>query len=111
MQNVSGLKPLGYSVLVEPYEPDTMTKGGILIPQNKRDSMLMLDQRAVVVEVGPMAWSDEKAPRAEPGDKVMVSRMAGNMIQGTADGKQYRMVLDRDIFAGIETEGAAINYV
>ena len=110
MKNESGLKPLGYAVLLKPYDPEKTTKGGIIIPQNKQDAMLMLDQRATVVEAGPMAWSDEKTPRAMPGDKVMVSRMAGNLIQGTADGQKYRMVLDRDVFAGIVGEGAEVFY-
>jgi co-chaperonin GroES (HSP10) len=111
MVNESGLAPKGYAVLVRPYEPEMTTKGGIIIPESKRDQMLMLDQRAVVVAVGPMAWSDETAQRAVPGDKVLISKYAGNLLQGTADGKQYRMVLDRDIFCGIEAEGADIRYV
>ena len=58
----------------------------------------MIEQRAVVVEVGPEAWSKEKYPRAQPGDHVLVSKHAGYMALGPADGEQYRMVNGNDIF-------------
>ena len=105
MKNESGLEPLGVAVLVEPYEPER--KGGLIhVPENVRDRTVMADQRAVVVAVGPEAWADERAPRAQVGDKVLVTRMAGYMAKGTADGKLYRFVNDRDIFAGIREEVA-----
>lgn len=64
----------------------------------------MNEQRAVIVEVGKYAWHDEVEPRASVGDKVLVSKFAGVLVKGTADGEQYRLVNDRDIFAAIEVE-------
>lgn len=66
--------------------------------------MLVADQRAIVIEVGSEAWSDEREPRAVPGDRVMLAKYTGVMIPGPADGKQYRMVNDKDIFAQITEE-------
>lgn len=66
--------------------------------------MLVADQRAVVIEVGPEAWQDEMGPRAVAGDRVMLAKYTGVMIAGPADGKQYRMVNDKDIFAQITEE-------
>lgn len=103
MKNESGLVPLGVAVLVEPYEPERK-EGLIVIPDAVKDRTHMVEQRAVVVEVGPEAWADERAPRAKPGDKVLITKMAGVMAIGTADGKRYRLVNDRDIFAGIREE-------
>jgi co-chaperonin GroES (HSP10) len=103
MVNNSGLKPLGKAVLVEPYEPE-IKKGLIVIPDTVRERTIMVETRCVVIEVGPACWDDEKVPRAKPGDKVLITKFAGVMAQGTLDGKQYRFVNDRDIFAGIAKE-------
>ncbi len=103
MKNESGLKPLGRAVLVEHYEPE---KEGslIFIPDAANTRMMMVEQRAIVIEAGSEAWKEEGQPRAKPGDLVLLSAMAGYMARGTADGKQYRLVNDRDIFAQITKE-------
>ena len=103
MKNESGLRPLGRAVLVKPYEPE-LRKSIIEIPQTAQERATMLETRAIVVEVGPSAWDDEKAPRAKPGDKVLLTMHAGRMAVGPADGVQYRIVNDRDIFAGLTKE-------
>lgn len=101
--NKSGLKPKGRAVLVIPYEPE-IRKSVIAIPDNVRQNTQTLETRAVVLEAGPEAWLDEKEPRARVGDKVLLSRLAGVMARGTADGEMYRLVNDRDIFCQIEVE-------
>jgi len=102
-KNLSGLRPLGAAVLVEYYEPEKK-ESLIFIPENVQDKTLMVEQRATVVEVGAEAWSDEKSPRARPGDRVLIARMAGYAAIGPADGRRYRLVNDRDIFAQITHE-------
>lgn len=102
MTNQSGLKPLGRAVLVQTYEPERK-KGIIAIPENVKERTDMINQRCVVVEVGSAAWSDEPAPRAAAGDRVLVTKFAGYMAKG-ADGKNYRLVNDRDIFCAITHE-------
>jgi len=102
MKNESGLQPLGRAVLVEHYEPEK--KGSLIeLPDMVKDRTLLVEQRAVVVEVGPACWPDEPA-RAAAGDKVLISKMSGYMAIGPADGKRYRLVNDRDIFAKITQE-------
>ena len=103
--NKSGLVPLGRAVLIEPYEPE-IKQGIIEIPAAIKARGAMLEDRAVVVAIGPSAWIDEKGPRARVGDKVLVSRFSGYMATGTMDRKQYRFVNDRDIFAGIVEESS-----
>jgi co-chaperonin GroES (HSP10) len=103
--NTSGVRPLGRAVLVEYYEPER--KGSlIIVPEAVRRSEVLLEQRAVVVECGPACWSDEP-PRAKCGDRVMIARLSGYAMTGPADGKLYRIVNDRDIFARIEHEEVA----
>ena len=104
MENRSGLVPKGRAVLVEPYEPE-IKRGLIEIPNSAKERGAMLEQRAIVVEIGPDAWNGpNESRRAEVGEKVLVSRFSGFMALGTADGKQYRFINCNDIFAGIKTE-------
>lgn len=103
MINESGLKPLGRAVLLAPYLPERK-ESLIVLPDEVAGRQQMIDQRAIVIEVGACCWEDESQPRAKPGDKVLVARFAGYMAEGTKDGKQYRFVNDRDIFAAIEVE-------
>lgn len=102
MENTSGLAPLGRAVLVVHYEPEK--KGSLIeIPDFIQDRTLMVEQRAIVVEVGPACWPDEP-PRAKPGDKVLIAKMSGYMATSPVDGKRYRLINDRDIFCAITKE-------
>lgn len=97
--NPSGLVPKGRSVLVKPYEMMKKTSP-IILPPTVGDRQRMIEDRAVVVAIGPAAWDDEAEPRAVIGEHVMISKFAGNMIPGD-DGVLYRIVTDRDIYVGI----------
>lgn len=103
IRNNSGVSPLGHAVLVEYYEPERK-ESVIFIPESVQDKASLIEQRATVVEVGPEAWKDESHPRALPGQKVLISRFSGYPLRGPADGKLYRIVNDRDIFAAITHE-------
>lgn len=103
VKNTSGLRPRGVAVLVEPYEPE-IKASLIAIPQTVRERTQMVEARVIVIEVGPEAWRDEREPRALPGDRVLITKFAGSMVVGTADGKSYRLVNDRDIYCQIEVE-------
>ena len=99
--NTSGLTPLGCAVLIEPYEPE-IKKSTLVIPETVGERTALVETRAIVIESGPEAWKDESQPRARPGDKVLITRFAGYMVKGVKDGKQYRLVNDRDIFCGLQ---------
>jgi co-chaperonin GroES (HSP10) len=103
MSNDSGLFPVGRAVLVEPYQPERKM-GLIQLPDEVLGREQMIEQRAVVVAIGPSAWFDEPQPRAKVGDRVLISKFAGHMAKGTLDDKQYRFINDRDIFAIITEE-------
>lgn len=75
----------------------------IQVPDHVQERVLMVEQRVVVIAVGPAAWPDEP-PRAKPGDKVLISKLAGYMAKGPADGQVYQIINDRDIFAAIVEE-------
>lgn len=114
--NTSGLEPRGKAVLIEMYEPQQV-KSLIAIPEMVREKTDMVEQRAIVVAIGPTCWTDERkpvpftfglltwaCPRAKVGDRVLVTRFAGYMTKGPADGRRYRLVNDRDIFCAIVSE-------
>lgn len=103
LSNTSGLEPRGIAVLVKPYEPE-FKNTMIVIPETVGDRAKMVENRAIVVEVGPEAWADEKEPRAKTGDKVVITRYAGVMAIGPLDNQIYRLVNDRDIFCRITAE-------
>ncbi len=103
MENKSGISPLGFAVLLQPYEPE-LRSSIIEIPESAKGRLTLVEQRATVIEVGPEAWRNEAVPRAQPGDKVLVTKYAGYMAVGVNDGAQYRLVNDLDIFARIEAE-------
>lgn len=106
VSNTSGVRPLGCAVLVKYYEPERK-ESLIFVPESVRKGEVLIEQRAVVVEVGPECWPGERKPRAKSGDRVMIARMSGWAFQGTVDGELYRIVNDRDIFAAITDDGVA----
>ena len=104
MENKSGLHPQGHAILLLPYEPEVKVwSDTLIIPDAVRESLQVLENRQVVVEIGPSAWSDEAAPRAKVGDVVMITKHAGFVATG-ADGKLYRFVNGREVFCRIDSE-------
>lgn len=101
--NKSGLTPLGHAVLVEPYEAQKK-ESVIVMPDTVKERHLMVETRAIVLEIGPEAWYDEKKPRVAEGDHVLITAYAGTVAKGPNDGKTYRLVNDRDIFCQIQPE-------
>ncbi len=106
--NQSGIHPKGYAVLVKLDPVDD--KFGFLVKSDAQVAEAQFSQtKATVIEVGPLAWSDEVVegqvvPRCKVGDKVLIKRYAGEMVEGNdkdEKGKpvQYRLLGDKDIFA------------
>lgn len=100
--NTSGVSPLGRAVLVKYYEPER-ANSAIFIPESVRKGEVLVEQRAVIVEVGPTAWPYEPA-RAAIGDRVLIARFSGYALKGPADGEMYRIINDQDVFAKITSE-------
>jgi len=110
-RNSSGVSPRGRAVLVRPYLVEERTGGGLILPQEVIRKDQLAEQRAVVVEIGPLAWKQEKPwwnpwaeGRAQVGDRVLFSKWAGYQFTGTEDGQTYRVVNDSDIFMRIDKE-------
>lgn len=102
-ENTSGLEPLGRAILVEPWEPQRKASL-IALPESVQDNERVLDVKVRIVEIGPIAWMEEPQPRAAVGDVVYVAKMSGFVVRRGADGKPYRFVNDRDVFARVTGE-------
>lgn len=102
VKNTSGLAPVGRAVLVKPYKvSETIGSMGLILPDDVRKKDQLAEQRAVVIECGSECWATESRPRAKPGDAILFSKWAGYSAVGPADGAEYRIVNDSDIFTVI----------
>lgn len=85
------LKPLGTRVVVEPKEAETMTAGGLYIPDNAKEK----PQQGVIVAVGP--GSKDEPMEVKVGETVLYGKYAGTEV--TVDNKKYLIVKQSDILA------------
>ncbi len=101
LSNPSGIRPLEYKVLVRPEKTETVTAGGIHIPEAVVDKEQHAQMRGVIIEKSPHAFSYEQWPEGgepEVGDMVMFARYAGAAWKGK-DGVDYQVMSDKDIVA------------
>lgn len=98
--NTSGKKPLEYKVLILPDTVEEKTSGGILIPESQQEKQQFAKTEAILVAKGALAFKkdngDDWADAPKVGDRVAIATYAGYVIKGK-DGKQYRLVSDREI--------------
>ena len=85
------IKPLGTRVVLEPKEAETMTAGGLYIPDNAKEK----PQQGTVVAVGP--GSKDEPMEVKVGETVLYGKYAGTEV--TVDGKKYLIVKQSDILA------------
>jgi co-chaperonin GroES (HSP10) len=123
MMNESGMYPCGDRVVVLPDAVESVTAGGIIIPEKEADKHQLAQVSGVLVAVGPDAWTHTtttiernmgngkwrpierqvrgySGPFAKVGDRVCFARYNGLPFDGE-DGKQYRLLNDEDITATI----------
>jgi co-chaperonin GroES (HSP10) len=103
MSNIH-IKPLGKTVLLESFIPEKVDRSIILVESAERNE-IFVNQVAVVLAIGPLAWRGEDSPRAKVGDKVLVTKYSGYLTKDPVTGKEYRIVNDTDIFAKLLNEG------
>ena len=85
------IKPLADRVLVQPSTPETVTKGGIIIPDTAKEK----PQKGIVVAAGP--GKKDEPVTVKVGDSVLYGKYAGTEI--TVDGQEYLIMREADIFA------------
>jgi len=101
--NKTGLQPVEFKVLIELDEVGKKTGGGLFLPDTVREKEQMMQVKATLIAVGGNAFDDMTDPVPVVGDKVYVAKAAGYNVTGM-DGKQYRLMNDKDIAAIIMEE-------
>lgn len=93
------LKPLDDRVVVQPQEAETMTAGGIVLPEAAKEKPLM----GKVISVGPgkMLDNGKRAGVAvKKGDVVLFGKYGGNDV--TIGKVEYKILRESDILGIVE---------
>ncbi|MDE2106634.1 MAG: hypothetical protein KGL39_55980 [Patescibacteria group bacterium] len=102
-----GMDPVEYNVIIAPArEPETVGKNNLIIaPDITREQLGLARQVGRLVRASPLAFNFDEWPRGArrplAGDIVWYARYAGGVFTG-ADGREYRILKDRDIGAIIQ---------
>jgi chaperonin GroES len=86
------IRPLGGRVLARLVAEESVTKGGLVIPDTAKEK----PQRAEVIAVG----DDEEMIKVAPGDLVLFARYAGTELR--LDGADYLILDASDLLAVIK---------
>ena len=103
--NTSGFKVPEYRILILPDVVEEKTAGGIIIPQAVLDAMEGAKTLATIVDIGEKAFDQgtdrEWKNKPKVGDKILIPSYEGYRLSKdqTKDGKEYRIILDRNILA------------
>ena len=101
--DIGSIRPVEFKILIEVEEVETITQGGIILPDSGRDRERIAQEQGTIVAMGQCACSEvdiwgENPPKV--GDKVIFSKYAGATIQKL--GKNYRLIQDKDLGAVLE---------
>ena len=101
--NPSGIHPTEFRVLVLPAKVDEKTKGGIILPDEKKERDQYAVMEATIIECSPLAFTYESnwpegAHKPKAGDRVVIAKYSGALIKGR-DGQEYKLIADKDIAA------------
>lgn len=107
--NPSGISPTEYKVLIAPKAAADKI-GSIIVPDQTKDAEKYATMEGVVIATSPLAfsyarpdeWEAVGAVPPKPGDRVLFAKYAGVLLKGPRDGKDYRLVNDKDVVATIE---------
>ena len=95
-----GLKPLGDRVVVVPDDAETVSEGGIVIPDSAQEK----PARGKVVAVGDGKRLDDGTRDSmcvQVGDEVVYGSFAGSDIE--VDGQKVKVLREEEILAVLET--------
>lgn len=104
VENVSGIRPIEDRILIKVEKVETVTAGGIILPDDIRERKEMQQMTAEVVEIGPLTFEDYADGEPRPlkaGDTIVMAKYAGLLYTGD-DKEEYRMIGLKDI-VGVKT--------
>jgi chaperonin GroES len=104
MSNESGIRPVGWRILVKPKEVMEKSAGGIILSTEKtKEREQMSNTTGIVIAMGDQCYADEPTPWCAVGDKVIFAKYAGLLYKGK-DGQQYRMINDKDVTGTLDAD-------
>lgn len=106
IKNESGIYPTEYKILIAPKAVGEKI-GSIIIPDSTKERDQFAQMEGVIVAVSPLAftyepkesWNGSGPPKV--GDRVLFAKYAGATVKGR-DGKEYRIVNDKDLAAVLD---------
>ena len=109
--NDSGIIPTEFCVVVE-MDPAPDRVGSILMPTTVTDRDKLAADEGLLVAASPVAFNyadwPEGARKPEPGDRVIFRKYAGLLRKNERNGKDYRLLNDKDIVAIVDTPAEAV---
>ena len=93
-------QPLGDRIIIKPLEPETKSKGGIVLPDNVKEK----PQEGKVVAVGKGKVLDNgtvQKPEVKEGDTVLYGKYSGTEVT-TKDGEEYLIMREEEILAKVK---------
>jgi chaperonin GroES len=97
-------EPKGYRLLIAAAKVEDKTKGGVIIPDERRDAEETASMIGYVLRVGPDAYSDvSRFPNGawcKEGDYIIFRSYSGTRFK--VDGKEFRLINDDTVEAVVE---------
>ena len=97
-------KPTGWRILVLPFQPKRVTKGGVHIGDTAAERQHVATVCGLVLDMGPDCYRDkERYPRGswcKKGDWVMFARYAGSRFK--IEGGEVRILNEDEVLATIQ---------
>lgn len=100
--NPSGIRPVEYKVLVKLDPVLERTAGGLLLAKETLERQQMAETKATLVAVGGMAFQDWTGTIPKPGDRVLISKYAGQPPKAGDLDNLYRICTDKDVCAVLD---------
>jgi len=93
------IRPLHDRIIVERLEEETMTAGGIIIPDSAKEKPQ--EGKIVAVGKGKITEDGKVLPLdVKVGDKILFGKYAGTEVK--VDGKEYMMMREDDVLGVVE---------
>ncbi len=93
------LRPLHDRIIVKRLESETVTKGGIIIPDTAKEKPI----QGEVIAVGPgklLENGERSKMEVKKGDRVLFSRYGGTEVK--IDGEEHLILREEDVLAIVE---------
>tara|TARA_R100001591_G_C4271620_1_gene162599 strand:- start:218 stop:625 length:408 start_codon:yes stop_codon:yes gene_type:complete len=98
-------RPTGWRIVVLPYRGVGKTKGGVLLTDKAVEDQQLASVCALVLKVGPDAYSDPEkfptGPWCKEGDWVIIARYAGSRIK--IEEGELRILNDDEVLGTVDS--------